>query len=417
MKFVFENLSEHLNFIDCPDINKSGIRRFAPSPISIGITSRISNLKLPFSKWFRPKNYIIATGVNHSPREWVGGSLCVYQGRKSVFEHIHPEYLKDLRKGRAMLMLDQSLEGHQTTWLWNWFHEECERYQIRPSAIIYVTGNLSAKNQYKEYADLSSKTDRINVICYPIFEQDVPTIAQDHNVGMIYNESLEYKTKNNNDIKLFNCQQKRLRPHRLWFYNYLNKHQLKDLGLVSQNNFTAQETFLDGQVINEQEVKELNKNLPSLIYNSNNDQFPDSFYIRRIVKSLYLDSWITVVSEVAYGNQDNSIFISEKTFKAIAGCHPFILLSSKGSLKALRQLGYKTFHPLINETYDTLDTFDRFEAICTELKRLNDIEDKVAWFKELEPIIKHNWELMNSRHNQLPPCYPEVELCYRSYFK
>ena len=150
MNFVFEDKLELLNFTNCPDVNRSGVRRFAPSPLADHATSTAISRRFNSDTFFGPKNYIIATGVNHHPHDWAGGTFGD-TSRASVFSFLNNKQLKDLQKGRAMLMLDQSLEGHQTHWLWEWFHKECEDYKVSPNAVIYVTGNQLALEQYNPW--------------------------------------------------------------------------------------------------------------------------------------------------------------------------------------------------------------------------------------------------------------------------
>ena len=42
---------------------------------------------------------------------------------------------------------------------------------------------------------------------------------------------------------------------------------------------------------------------------------------------------------------------------------PFIVLSGKGFPKNLRDIGFKTFHPVIDESYDDIDdTYERTKS-------------------------------------------------------
>lgn len=92
--------------------------------------------------------------------------------------------------------------------------------------------------------------------------------------------------------------------------------------------------------------------------------------------------------------------ISEKTYKFIQGRLPFILIGFTGSLRALRQRGYKTFYPYINESYDMVDNdIERLIAAVDEIERLCTLSDS-DWLelqKELMPIINHNFELLATK--------------------
>ena len=131
---------------------------------------------------------------------------------------------------------------------------------------------------------------------------------------------------------------------------------------------------------------------------------------------IYLDTWVTIISEASFSDADETVFISEKTFKPIACKHPFMFLGNKGSLKKLREMGYKTFHPFIDESYDELSTFDRFDAIIKELKRIDTIPDKFKWIQSMKDILEHNYQVLNQRETQVPPAHTELFNYYNTYF-
>jgi len=112
----------------------------------------------------------------------------------------------------------------------------------------------------------------------------------------------------------------------------------------------------------------------------------------------YSTSMFSVVSETNYfTNNGEGRFISEKTFKPIAFKHPFVMISVPGTLQSLRALGYKTFHPMIDESYDTItDHTVRLMAIIREIDRLCSLTDKqIAEFNKFcKPIVNYNYELL-----------------------
>lgn len=118
--------------------------------------------------------------------------------------------------------------------------------------------------------------------------------------------------------------------------------------------------------------------------------------------NLYQDTYFSVVSET-YFFEDIGRFLSEKTFKPIAYHHPFIIVGVAKSLELLRNLGYKTFHPFINESYD-LETNNatRMRMILDEIERLSNMnEDEVAVFlKNTEHVTAHNFKhLVTNKKN------------------
>jgi hypothetical protein len=64
-------------------------------------------------------------------------------------------------------------------------------------------------------------------------------------------------------------------------------------------------------------------------------------------------------------------FPTEKTYKTMICEKPFIAFSTPYFLKGLRQLGFKTFSPYIDETYDVIENDKaRVEAIVCEVERI-----------------------------------------------
>jgi len=67
-------------------------------------------------------------------------------------------------------------------------------------------------------------------------------------------------------------------------------------------------------------------------------------------------------------------FPTEKTYKTIISKRPFIAFSTPFFLKDLRQMGYKTFRPYINEDYDLeVNNEKRLEMIVSEIERINNL--------------------------------------------
>jgi hypothetical protein len=89
---------------------------------------------------------------------------------------------------------------------------------------------------------------------------------------------------------------------------------------------------------------------------------------------------------------DSSVF-TEKTMRGFYTGKPFVLFSGAYALKNLNSFGFKTFHPVINESYDTIEnTEDRFNAVCKEIGRLAEIpnHELQSIFDHLLPVFEHN---------------------------
>tara|TARA_Y100000310_G_scaffold91672_1_gene89114 strand:+ start:329 stop:1387 length:1059 start_codon:yes stop_codon:yes gene_type:complete len=106
---------------------------------------------------------------------------------------------------------------------------------------------------------------------------------------------------------------------------------------------------------------------------------------------LYFNSYIDVVSCSNY--EQEGVYIDEKTYKSFACMKPFILVGQYGTLKKLRELGFKTFSPWIDESYDDeKDYVKRMNLIIEEIKRISklSLEEIDKLYFNMDLVFKHN---------------------------
>jgi len=137
------------------------------------------------------------------------------------------------------------------------------------------------------------------------------------------------------------------------------------------------------------------------------------------------DSYFSIVTETmfykksdpewssGYTTAEDGIFITEKTYRPIALKHPFILLAYPHTLKFLRQRGFKTFHPFIDESYDDIElSSERFEAVVREIQRLCAFTNQqwFKWMSNIVPIVEHNYKVLQSNNDY---SYKDYEPLFR----
>ena len=122
-----------------------------------------------------------------------------------------------------------------------------------------------------------------------------------------------------------------------------------------------------------------------------------------LAEHLYSDSYFSVVAETLYdAEQSGGAFVTEKTFKAIANAHPFVVFGCPNTLATLRSLGYHTFDDSIDNSYDTeLDNTERFVKTVDAVGQLLD-QDLHAWYQRCGTDIAYNQQLfVASKYNRL----------------
>jgi hypothetical protein len=86
-------------------------------------------------------------------------------------------------------------------------------------------------------------------------------------------------------------------------------------------------------------------------------------------------------------------FFTEKTFRPLAICQPFIYVGMYGMLDKLKSYGFKTFGDFWDESYDNIidwnERYKMIESIVLQLSNYS-IEKCNEIYKEMIPILKHN---------------------------
>lgn len=123
-------------------------------------------------------------------------------------------------------------------------------------------------------------------------------------------------------------------------------------------------------------------------------------------KDWYSETYINLVTETFFGR---NVFLSEKIFKPLSNLQPFIVLGDYGTLRELKRLGFKTFEPFIDESYDLeIDPKVRISKIEKEIEKLKNksIEEIHKWYYSIKDILLHNQKHMYSFESY--ECFEEI---------
>jgi hypothetical protein len=103
------------------------------------------------------------------------------------------------------------------------------------------------------------------------------------------------------------------------------------------------------------------------------------------------ESLLYLVTETVYTGRRHHL--TEKTFKPIALCMPFVIVGTRGSLEYLRSYGFRTFEGIWDESYDSAEDSVRIERIASLLRSLDElpVEAKQHLFTQAQEVIEHNW--------------------------
>lgn len=104
---------------------------------------------------------------------------------------------------------------------------------------------------------------------------------------------------------------------------------------------------------------------------------------------IYNQTAYSLVCETEYEN--HYVFITEKTVKPLLARRLFITLGNRHTLAFLRELGFQTFHGIIDESYDEIEAVkDRHQAALEQMQWLCQ-QDQAQILSRIRPILQHNF--------------------------
>ena len=208
-----------------------------------------------------------------------------------------------------------------------------------------------------------------------------------------YDEFEESIGKDKKDF-LFLCRH--WKKHRLHILDILYKLGFEN-NLVSWDN-----RFFDTNSVNHYYIDANNTEMIELIKNTS--KHLDIEDITKIAgygyedKNLYLNSYLSIVSESVFFQNEIDFptgYLSEKIWKPIGHSQAFVLAGPANSLKYIQDMGYKTFHPYIDESYDSeMDDLKRMNMILIEIEKFSNKtkEEKDEFLNNVKDIVKYNQE-------------------------
>lgn len=269
---------------------------------------------------------------------------------------------------------------------------ECEFY--------YISAALNSEETYQRYCQDHKVEPVLKFKSAMIFEQ----ITKGYLLNFLEStksseRAYQIKTKS----KIFCCLNKELREHRIRIFYKILKHNFlhKSYSSFYYGKQVAQTYGTNCEIQNI--YKKYFKLFP-LTLNAPSDR-KNPIDVREGDFLYHTDSYFSLVTETLffkdYFDAGHSVFLTEKTFRPIIHKHPFLLVAPYKSLQYLKKLGYKTFHPYIDEKYDNIENDeDRFAAIWKEVERLSTLSDEqwLNWQTKVAPIVNHNYNMIMNKN-------------------
>ena len=119
-----------------------------------------------------------------------------------------------------------------------------------------------------------------------------------------------------------------------------------------------------------------------------NDVFSNLKYT---TKSHYADTLFNIISETSF--ETDSTNLTEKSFKAFANSHPFLIIGDVGSNELVRSFGFELYDDLVDYSFDSIP--ERDKRLNEALKQIRNVysigkDGIIDWYKNNVDKIEYN---------------------------
>lgn len=268
------------------------------------------------------------------------------------------------------------------------FFEKMEASGVKLEKIIFSSHNEEVNNKISKGVKFVSLTDWWEAH----YRYHVKTFS---NVSFISPKE-RWDSIDNAEKKMLSLN-RNIKGHRVWWYKSLLDTQLLQDSHVSyyvyemakKENYTSKQ-FKEWVTTECKRLKR--KDIESIINDPRifQSRTLDDLEFRVInhqesIVPYYKDSLFSVVTE----SLDDQVFLTEKTFKAIMHCHPFILVGQSEMNEKLKSNGYKTYETLFGIT--SIENIDDARKFVAKFGKIPSDNLKYIIKDKYKDIIEHNW--------------------------
>lgn len=318
------------------------------------------------------------------------------------WKYMSSQALEDVKNRRAIILLDYGEENFVTQDTYENLHIALSFSDIPPEQIVLAFNSFNAEELYTKWFYKNERKLIVKNFPYVINNTShfYDTITKDDQGRIGTDTFLKSKRKIRDNYFLFKVR--RARPYRVALAMAMHED-----GLLEQADWSFL-TKLDrvdwlssiygkdyGFKLSEKKIDQFCAKTPKTLVHEREDTYDTiSSWTDSQIKS-YLNAYFYVCTETYTEGPYKSV--TEKICKPMANFMPFLFNSFPGALALLRSLGFKTFHPFIDESYDgEPNSQKRTYMIYQEIKRLCAMDKKELhkWYWKQQDILIHNRETL-----------------------
>jgi hypothetical protein len=256
---------------------------------------------------------------------------------------------------------------------------------------------------------------------YDAFLSQVLRYHENHSAFLLSNEIFKKKIKPYKFLFLNG----RARPHRKYLMERFRLSGLLDQSLwtcLEGKGFNSRVLRLEheGQnlMLEDRAIRYLPENYEVATYRHRLDEpvpdgvqfvkfhlFDDDWGEIYIRPEPYIDTYFSLITETVFDYPYS--FRTEKIAKPLAMAHPWIAVANRGFYRDLRELGFRTFDHVIDESFDLIDDnqvrVERITDVVEDLCR----QDLAAFLAAAEEVCKYNQQHLSQLVPRIQSEFPD----------
>jgi hypothetical protein len=325
---------------------------------------------------------------------------------------IPSEIIEHIKNGKVKILISIMHDPLYDDYNISQFESQMNQLDIDGDNIIFLGGS-NFQEYYEKHPESKVKiyNGHLFIRGYADMMKSFPTIG---NLGYMC-ELVNENDLDENKIRphKFLCNNKTMtKEHRATMSYFAIKYDLLKEGMFSFIQKLDKNTLYSqiSKIINNPNEEYVQKMADILPYELDTKHLSPNektnFGATNNMKDWYSETYINLVTETFFGR---NVFLSEKIFKPLSNLQPFIVLGDYKTLAELKRLGFKSFEPFIDESYDLeIDPKVRMSKIEKEIEKLKNksIEEIHEWYYSIKDILLHNQKHMYSFESY--ECFEEI---------
>lgn len=271
--------------------------------------------------------------------------------------------------------------------IWHCYEPDVD---VRPIEKFITDSHLNTTKVIILSTDSTIVTNLNSVILDEWFE----ALSRDQ-IKLFNNASFRHPAEDSNPTTYKGlCLNRNVRPHRIWNYYALVQSNLLSKLFFSYHLpiiYDQQKKYQHNLQPYADVIEQAKLSLPPKIqkkfsqwkllhtpkYLDNREVTP--YFYENSIKKYYRDSAYSIVTETV----TEKLFVTEKTYKSIAHCHPFISVSSKENINYLIAHGYKLYEELFDGV-TCINDYNTAVKVYTQLAK----KSESMWKSQLKEAMQ-----------------------------